>query len=182
MAISLEFSYLPGLDIIAVVHSVANSPVALDPWLLANLFPGDMGNDNPNLIKQFKMDALKFVFCPLFLLFVVFCAFFLLRGHGSNVYNAVYLLFSFFYPPSSRMNAFEEYLDTIGKPFRWAQALGGLHAVTISDTDAGTSRQQERQALVQVLKAIRRRVDARVSLAKQHKSLGKEKGKIKKKE
>lgn len=80
------------------------------------------------------------------------------------------------------MQPFVEYVAEIGRPYRWAQALAGLHALDNNGQQAkGDSVDQqrlERRSLVQVLGDITKRIDAQQTLAVQLKSLGKCKIKV----
>ena len=95
------------------------------------------------------------------------------------------------------MAPFHEYVARVGRPYRWAQSLAGLHApapvdassssngsvarhggISGTGSDAfgtggggGERERAERRALVRVIGDIRARVDARQSLAHQLKQL-----------
>ena len=80
-----------------------------------------------------------------------------------------------------RMGEFSQYIDKVGRPYMWAQWLGGLQFLdlTESDTPSGSADLTVRAKtsvsatyMQQTIKRMRQRLKARLGLLRQLSSLG----------
>ena len=79
----------------------------------------------------------------------------------SKCQNAVYY----------RMDEFTHYISQVGRPYMWAQWLGGLQFLSDGPSDKAKSSMSASH-MQETIKQLRRRIRARLSLLKQLASLG----------